>query len=351
LNERLYVQQDANGNVTALVDTSGNVQERYVYDPFGAVTILAPNWTTRGSSSFAWIYLHQAGRFDTATGLYNFRNRDYSPALGRWIQVDPLGLEPDNNVYRYVGNTPTSLRDPTGLIEWYDWIPGVNIGVWIYNKLELSKQEAIRDELIARREAMQRAKPGTIGLSQDMKHIPDISYSKARQAWFDEDWNENQKWSQNAASGLCELYAEFLQAAGLLVSGSRFVFRPKLGGWYNLHKGRLATAKEIKAIERLAPIKSLSGKTLAQVEKGIPNTWRRIRSSSGHGWKWIDEQGRERLRYMYPDKNGWFWHEKTGYWRWRNANGQHLDEFGDIVDPNDTFFDQKTHIPISGVNK
>jgi RHS repeat-associated protein len=115
LNERLYVQQDANGNVTALVDTSGNVQERYVYDPFGAVTILAPNWTTRGSSSFAWIYLHQAGRFDTATGLYNFRNRDYSPALGRWMQVDPLGLAPDSNAYRYVGNGPTGANDPSGL--------------------------------------------------------------------------------------------------------------------------------------------------------------------------------------------------------------------------------------------
>jgi hypothetical protein len=32
LDERLYVQQDANFNVTALVDTAGNVVERYVYD-------------------------------------------------------------------------------------------------------------------------------------------------------------------------------------------------------------------------------------------------------------------------------------------------------------------------------
>jgi len=30
LSERLYVQQDANWNVTALVDSTGVVQERYI---------------------------------------------------------------------------------------------------------------------------------------------------------------------------------------------------------------------------------------------------------------------------------------------------------------------------------
>jgi RHS repeat-associated protein len=128
LSERLYVQQDANGNVTALVDTSGNVQERYVYDPFGAVTVLAPNWTTRGSSSFAWIYLHQGGRFDTATGLYNFRNRDYSPALGRWMQVDPIGFGGgDTNLYAAYGNTSTGLNDPSG----DESLPSDKRGKWI----------------------------------------------------------------------------------------------------------------------------------------------------------------------------------------------------------------------------
>ncbi len=38
LDERLWVQQDANFNVTALVNGSGSVVERYAYDPFGAAT-------------------------------------------------------------------------------------------------------------------------------------------------------------------------------------------------------------------------------------------------------------------------------------------------------------------------
>jgi RHS repeat-associated protein len=92
LEERLWVQQDANSNVTALVSGSGSVVERYVYDPFGVVTIYAPDYSaTRSSSSYGWVYLHQGGRFEVLSGLYQFRNRDYSPVLGLWVQQDPIG--------------------------------------------------------------------------------------------------------------------------------------------------------------------------------------------------------------------------------------------------------------------
>ncbi len=115
--ERLWVQQDANWNVTALVDNTGNVAERYIFDPYGAPTVLAPDWTTRVSSLFAWNYLHQGGRYDGTSGLYHFRNRDYSANLGRWVQTDPLGFEAgDTNLYRYVQNSPLTWNDPSGLI-------------------------------------------------------------------------------------------------------------------------------------------------------------------------------------------------------------------------------------------
>ncbi len=125
LSERLYVQQDANFNVTALVDTTGTVQERFVYDPYGKSTdasgqnvgALNGNWSTKtGGDSYGWVYLHQGGRYDAVTGLYNFRNRDYSPTLGRWMQDDPAprGME-DLNLYKYVDDNPSSSIDPSGL--------------------------------------------------------------------------------------------------------------------------------------------------------------------------------------------------------------------------------------------
>ena len=52
LEERLYVQQDANFNVTALVNTSGTVVERYAYDAFGVATIYDASFTSRSSSSY-----------------------------------------------------------------------------------------------------------------------------------------------------------------------------------------------------------------------------------------------------------------------------------------------------------
>src|SRR5262249_37911476 len=119
LEERLYVQQDANFNVTALVDVNGNVVERYVYDPYGAVTVLAPDWAARAASAYGWVYLHQGGRYDTTSGLYDFRNRDYSATLGRWLQQDPIGYAGGSpNLYRYERNDPVGVLDPNGLKGW-----------------------------------------------------------------------------------------------------------------------------------------------------------------------------------------------------------------------------------------
>src|SRR5579884_2597628 len=114
--QRLYVQQDADWNVTALVSVSGAAVERYLYDPYGAVTYLAGGWGSRSSSSYNWQYLFQGGRLSTATGLYNFQQRDYSPSLGRWVETDPSGFGGgDNNFYRAEGDNPVDSTDPAGL--------------------------------------------------------------------------------------------------------------------------------------------------------------------------------------------------------------------------------------------
>ena len=79
------------------------------------MTCLTAGWALQASSTVNARYLHQGGRWWATTGLYDFRNRHLSPTLGRWLQVDPLGLAAgDPNLYRYVGNSPVNARDLLG---------------------------------------------------------------------------------------------------------------------------------------------------------------------------------------------------------------------------------------------
>ena len=116
LDERLWAQQDANFNVTALVDGSGAVVERYVYDPYGAVTIYSPDYSTvRSSSSYAMTILFQGMRYDATSGLYEADARWYSASLQRWVSLDPKRYSAaDVNLYRAMGNNTTRFSDPLG---------------------------------------------------------------------------------------------------------------------------------------------------------------------------------------------------------------------------------------------
>jgi RHS repeat-associated protein len=115
-SERLWVQQDANWNVTALVNASGVVVERYAYEPYGKVTVMNATWSTISGSTYDWQYLHQGGRLDTASGLYHFRNRDYSLSVSRWISADPITFKSgDANLFRYAANSPANYTDALGL--------------------------------------------------------------------------------------------------------------------------------------------------------------------------------------------------------------------------------------------
>jgi len=51
------------------------------------------------------------------TGLCDFQHRDDSPSLGRWLESDPMGFRGrDENLYRFVGDNPTTCTDAAGLL-------------------------------------------------------------------------------------------------------------------------------------------------------------------------------------------------------------------------------------------
>ena len=118
--DRLYYLTDANTNVTAVVglsDSTWVVSERYVYDPYGTVTVYSPDWSTVvGSSLTASTVGNTIGfasmSFDAVTGLYNDEARWYSTATNGFITTDPARA--DLNTYRYCGDMPMDRIDPTG---------------------------------------------------------------------------------------------------------------------------------------------------------------------------------------------------------------------------------------------
>lgn len=54
--------------------------------------------------------------FDAETGLHYNYQRDYDPALGRYLQSDPIGMAGGINLYSYVFQNPLYYFDPTGEI-------------------------------------------------------------------------------------------------------------------------------------------------------------------------------------------------------------------------------------------
>jgi len=110
-----YYHFDGLGSVIALSDANNDIVERYSYDVFGEATIRDANNSVVSASSVANPYLFTGRRYDDETDLYYYRARYYHPEIGRFMQTDPLGYKVDINLYRYVGNNTTMLKDPYGL--------------------------------------------------------------------------------------------------------------------------------------------------------------------------------------------------------------------------------------------
>ena len=113
-DETLYTLSDANQNVTALVNSAGTVLERYLYDPYGNVTVMDGAWGGRSGSLYESTVLFAGYWRDSETGLYHVRNRMYHIRLGLWLQRDPLGYVDGMSLYEYVGGRPVGYGDPFG---------------------------------------------------------------------------------------------------------------------------------------------------------------------------------------------------------------------------------------------
>ncbi|MDP3391860.1 MAG: RHS repeat-associated core domain-containing protein [Methylococcaceae bacterium] len=114
---KTWLYSDHQGSIVATANSAGTSTATLSYGPYGE-----PNATT--GVRFRYTGQQLLGPLN----LYYYKARMYSPAIGRFLQTDPIGYGDGLNWYAYVGNNPFNRNDPSGLTAREAWTLASGIG-------------------------------------------------------------------------------------------------------------------------------------------------------------------------------------------------------------------------------
>jgi RHS repeat-associated protein len=101
-----YPLYDGNGNITAYIDETCNVEASFDYDPFGNIT--------NNNNPLNFTYAFSTKPLEAETGLYYYGYRWYDSLAGRWINRDPIEENGGLNLYGFTINSGINNVDYLG---------------------------------------------------------------------------------------------------------------------------------------------------------------------------------------------------------------------------------------------
>jgi RHS repeat-associated protein len=111
---------DAQGDIIALVNSSGKVERTFRYGPYGE------NVKSEGTQTIPYPFGYKGGyrmpggnkgEGNVTNGIYHYGERYYDPTTGRWTQQDPLdqiASPVQGDRFLFAGADPINRGDPSG---------------------------------------------------------------------------------------------------------------------------------------------------------------------------------------------------------------------------------------------
>ena len=107
-----YYVRNLQGDVTKIIDGSGNVVVQYAYDSWGKILSVSGSLASTVGAKNPIRY--RGYYYDTESELYYLNSRYYDPETGRFISPDAVAE--GGNLYTYCANDPVNRSDDSGYL-------------------------------------------------------------------------------------------------------------------------------------------------------------------------------------------------------------------------------------------